>query len=85
MRKTRFDLVFKDPNNMDWHITLHTSEPKTDEEIEDLIMNFADMCNTDGYEYSPVDIMDRLVDYMENEDRYWWWEDGIDCLEITDW
>ena len=61
MRKTRFDLVFKDPNNMDWHITLHTSEPKTDEEIEDLIMNFADMCNTDGYEYSPVDIMDRLV------------------------
>ena len=47
-------------------------------------MNFADMCNTDGYEYSPVDIMDRLC-YMENEDRYWWWEDGIDCLEITDW
>lgn len=84
MRKTRFDLVFKDPNNMDQHITLHTSEPKTDEEIEDLIMNFADMCNTDGYEYSPVDIMDRLC-YMENEDRYWWWEDGIDCLEITDW
>ena len=84
MRKTRFDLVFKDPNNMDWHITLHTSEPKTDEEIEDLIMNFADMCNTDGYEYSPVDIMDRLV-IWKNEDRYWWWEDGIDCLEITDW
>lgn len=85
MRKTRFDLVFRDPNYQDWFFILHTSEPKTDKEIEDLIMNFADMCNTGGYEYSPVDIMDRIIDYMESENRYWWWEDGPECLEITDW
>lgn len=84
--KTEFYLIFKDPDYRDWHIKLFTTEPKTDEEIEELIMNFSDMCNTGLDTYSPVDIMDRLVDYMVSTGRDWYWTDAdYDAIEIDGW
>lgn len=86
MRKTVFNLVFKDdPVFGDWHIKLHTSEPKTEDEVEELIMNFSDICNALLDDYSPVDVMDRLVDYINETGRDWWWEDGDESLVIIDW
>ena len=84
--KTEFNIVFKDYNFYDWHFKLFTTEPKTDEEIEDMIMDFADMCNATRDEYSPVDIMDKLVDYMVSTGRDWYWTD-MDCnnIEIRGW
>lgn len=84
--KTKFNLIFKDPNYIDWEITLHTSEPRTEEEILNLIEIWSDFCNTYLDDYSPVDIMDRLVDYMQDDGRDWDWTDmDYDAIEITDW
>ena len=87
-KKTEFDLIFKDYDYKDWFITLHTSEPKTNDEIEDIIMTYADIVSNGilSEDYCPVDIMDRLCDAMQDEGRDWYWADAIiDEVVINGW
>lgn len=84
----KFNLMFKDPDVNDWYITLHTSEPQTNEEIMDLILTYAEMISN-GYLsecYCPTDIMDRLCDAMQDDGRDWWWENmNVEIVEIKEW
>ena len=84
--KTKFNLIFKDPNYKDWKMTLYTSEPITENEIKELILDFSETCNESMFDYSPCDIMDLLVDYMQNNERDWYWTDmDYDAIEIACW
>lgn len=89
-KKTVFNSIFKDYNYEDWQMTLHTSEPKTNREIEEIINNCIDMLNALGAnereDYSPVDIMDRICEDIQDEGRDWYWTDmDWDAIVIDDW
>ena len=85
--KTVFNIVFKDANYQDWKFTLHTSNPKTDNDIKSLIEYWSEVCDRNIPDYSPVDIMDYLVDdQIYNEGNDWYWTDmDYNVMEIEDW
>ena len=58
---------------------LRTTEPKTEEEIRSLIEDYDDFFyGCTDYDYSPVDIMDRIC-----EANGWEWEDlDYELIEI---
>ncbi len=84
---TRFNLTFKDPAYEDWHMILHTSENKTPEEIEDILTTYADIVSNGirSDDYSPLDILDRLCDDMQDDGRDWYWTDPDDDVVIEFW
>ena len=88
-KKTIFNLIFKDWDYEDWKMTLHTSEHKTDKEIEEIINDCIDMLNAlranEREDYSPVEIMDRICDDMQDEGRDWYWTDMDWDVVIDDW
>lgn len=83
----RFNLTFKDPNYEDWHMILHTSEDKTPEDIDDIITTYAEIVSNGilGDDYSPVDILDRLCDDMQDDGRDWYWVDSDVEVVIDVW
>ena len=76
-KKTVFNLRF-DAGFYDWTMTLHTTEPMTDEEIEKVISKYSEIVKMDApyHYYCPVDILDRICD-----DKGWSWE-NLDWDEI---
>lgn len=89
-KKTVFNLTFKDYNYEAWQMTLHTSEPKTNREIKEIIDDYIDMLNALGVnereDYSPVEIMNRICSDMQDEGRDWYWTDmNWEAIIIEDW
>lgn len=80
-KKTKFHLIFADGSGGDWCMILITSEPKTDDEVENLIYYYADINSHNNEVFSPVDILDDIC-----ADKNWKWEDEeYDSLVITNW
>ena len=65
----------------DWSFILHTTEEKSDEEIISLVEYWAEVNNRNLEHYSPVDIMDDIVESHPG----WSWDDGIDDIVIRNW
>ena len=82
-KKTVFYVTFKskDAELPDWEMTLRTTEPKTESEVESLISYWAEVNDRNKEDYCPVDIMDDLC-----EDKGWTWEDrDFGEMVISEW
>lgn len=82
-----FNITFKDPGFVDWDFILHTSEEKDAGEIEDIVMAYVDIVSNGSLSdcYTPVDIMDRLCNDMQDDGRDWYWTDDNDEVMIDIW
>lgn len=67
-KKKVFNIVFRDDGD-DWFMTLVTTEEKTVEEINSLIDYYDEVNARNTEDYSPLDIMDDVVD--ANPGWYW--------------
>ncbi len=76
-KRNIFNLIFENEDYEDWYITLyitlHTAEPKTEEEIMSLIRYYGKVNEKNCTDYSPIDIMDDLC--LNNEGWFWYWTD----------
>lgn len=76
-KRNIFNLIFENEGYEDWYITLyitlHTAEPKTEEEIMSLIKYYGKVNEKNYTDYSPIDIMDDLC--SNNEGWFWYWTD----------
>lgn len=83
-KRTQFRIKMRDKfdGEPDYDILLHTTEPKSDEEILSLIDYWAEVNAHNTEFYSPVDIMDDICDNYDG----WWWEDGDrEDIYIKEW
>lgn len=76
-----YPIRFVDKYLSDWFFILHTTEAKTDKEIEDLIAYWAEENREVFDDYSPVSIMDSIVESNPG----WSWEDGGEDIVINFW
>lgn len=82
MKKYKYRVVFEDDSAFgDWEFDLFTTEQKSYEEIESLIMYWVEVNDNNEEGYSPCDIMDDLV----NNNPGWRWKDADDSIIITGW
>ncbi len=69
-KKKVFNIVFRDDDE-DWQMMLVTTEEKTADEIESLIDYYDEVNGRNMGDYSPVDIMDDIVEANPG----WQWYD----------
>ena len=81
--RTDFNLIFKDdPTLGDWEMRLITDEPREKEDIEKLVLTYAEQLVRKDVSPTPVSIMDRLCE----DNPGWRWEDSdYEAVVIENW